>query len=118
MIPFDLLNSPLKGIHLIEASAGTGKTHTIAGLYVRLILEEAIPVREILVVTFTLAATPFCRHWSKTALTPLRNRLPWGICMQPSGISMKRPSSPFMASVSGCSMRMLSKAALSLIRNW
>ena len=57
MIPFDLLNSPLKGIHLIEASAGTGKTHTIAGLYVRLILEEAIPVREILVVTFTLAAT-------------------------------------------------------------
>jgi exodeoxyribonuclease V beta subunit len=57
MIPFDLLNSPLKGAHLLEASAGTGKTYTIAGLYVRLILEEAIPVREILVVTFTLAAT-------------------------------------------------------------
>ena len=57
MIPFDLLTSPLKGAHLIEAGAGTGKTYAIAGLYVRLILERAIPVREILVVTFTLAAT-------------------------------------------------------------
>ena len=57
MIPFDLLTSPLKGAHLIEAGAGTGKTYAIAGLYVRLIIERAIPVREILVVTFTLAAT-------------------------------------------------------------
>jgi exodeoxyribonuclease V beta subunit len=57
MNPFDLLKNPLQGAHLIEASAGTGKTYAIAGLYVRLILERAIPVREILVVTFTLAAT-------------------------------------------------------------
>jgi exodeoxyribonuclease V beta subunit len=57
MIPFDLVTSPLKGAHLIEAGAGTGKTYAIAGLYVRLILERALPVREILVVTFTLAAT-------------------------------------------------------------
>ncbi len=57
MNPFDLLKSPLQGAHLIEAGAGTGKTYAIAGLYVRLILERAIPVREILVVTFTLAAT-------------------------------------------------------------
>jgi exodeoxyribonuclease V beta subunit len=57
MIPFDLLKSPLQGAHLIEAGAGTGKTYAIAGLYVRLILERAIPVGEILVVTFTLAAT-------------------------------------------------------------
>ncbi len=57
MTPFDLLKSPLQGTHLIEAGAGTGKTYAIAGLYIRLILERAIPVREILVVTFTLAAT-------------------------------------------------------------
>jgi exodeoxyribonuclease V beta subunit len=57
MNPFDLLKSPLQGVHLIEAGAGTGKTYAIAGLYVRLVLERAIPVREILVVTFTLAAT-------------------------------------------------------------
>ncbi|MBA4396125.1 MAG: exodeoxyribonuclease V subunit beta [Syntrophus sp. (in: bacteria)] len=57
MIPFDLLKSPLHGAHLIEAGAGTGKTYAIAGLYVRLILERALPVKEILVVTFTLTAT-------------------------------------------------------------
>ena len=57
MTTFDLLTSPLEGAHLIEAGAGTGKTYAIAGLYVRLILERALPVKEILVVTFTLAAT-------------------------------------------------------------
>ena len=54
---FDLLGSPLRGTNLIEASAGTGKTYSIAGLFVRLILEKEISVREILVVTYTVAAT-------------------------------------------------------------
>ena len=54
---FDLLNSPLDGTHLIEASAGTGKTHTITGLFLRLVLEKGLLVNEILVVTFTEAAT-------------------------------------------------------------
>ncbi|MFP4350656.1 MAG: UvrD-helicase domain-containing protein, partial [Desulfococcaceae bacterium] len=55
--PFDLLHSPLIGTNLLEASAGTGKTYTIAGLFVRLVLEENIEVNRILVVTFTEAAT-------------------------------------------------------------
>ena len=54
---FDLLNSPLKGTNLVEASAGTGKTYTIAGLFLRLLLENNLSVDEILVVTFTEAAT-------------------------------------------------------------
>ena len=54
---FDLLRSPLKGTILIEASAGTGKTYTISGLFLRLILEKSLSVNEILVVTFTRAAT-------------------------------------------------------------
>ena len=54
---FDLLTSPLEGTTLIEASAGTGKTHTITGLFLRLILEKGCSVNEILVVTFTEAAT-------------------------------------------------------------
>lgn len=54
---FDLLNSPLGGTILIEASAGTGKTYTISGLFLRLILEKKYDVGEILVVTFTEAAT-------------------------------------------------------------
>ena len=57
---------PLRGSHLIEASAGTGKTWTIAALYVRLVLghghEGTAPVRamlpqDVLVMTFTRAAT-------------------------------------------------------------
>src|SRR5574343_911643 len=61
----DPLSFPLVGSHLIEASAGTGKTFTIAALYVRLVLghggEQAfarpLTPPEILVVTFTDAAT-------------------------------------------------------------
>ena len=55
--PLDLLSMPLEGSHLIEASAGTGKTFTIKNLYLRLILEKNDEVRKILVVTFTEAAT-------------------------------------------------------------
>ena len=60
------LRFPLRGSRLIEASAGTGKTFTIAALYLRLVLghgdhEAAFPKAltppEILVVTFTDAAT-------------------------------------------------------------
>lgn len=59
------LTLPLKGVRLIEASAGTGKTYTLSVLYLRLLLglggDAAYPrllsVKEILVVTFTEAAT-------------------------------------------------------------
>ncbi|MBF0497722.1 MAG: UvrD-helicase domain-containing protein, partial [Deltaproteobacteria bacterium] len=54
---FDLVTCPLEGANLIEASAGTGKTYTITGLMLRLILEKRISIDEILVVTFTEAAT-------------------------------------------------------------
>ncbi|MGS3177677.1 exodeoxyribonuclease V subunit beta [Aeromonas sanarellii] len=77
--PLNPLRFPLYGERLIEASAGTGKTYTIAGLYLRLLLghgpvieqageeggdagqpcahERPLSVTEILVVTFTEAAT-------------------------------------------------------------
>ena len=57
METFDILNSPLSGTNLIEASAGTGKTYNIEGLFVRLLLEKQLLVDQILVVTFTTAAT-------------------------------------------------------------
>ncbi|MBV7300032.1 exodeoxyribonuclease V subunit beta [Enterovibrio paralichthyis] len=62
----ETMTFPLHGQRLIEASAGTGKTFTIAGLYLRLLLghgsEESahatpLSVDKILVVTFTEAAT-------------------------------------------------------------
>ncbi|NLW35374.1 MAG: exodeoxyribonuclease V subunit beta [Syntrophorhabdus aromaticivorans] len=55
--PFDPLKASLSGRTLIEASAGTGKTYAIANLYLRLLVEENLKVEEVLVVTFTRAAT-------------------------------------------------------------
>ncbi len=51
------LKVPLSGLRLIEASAGTGKTYTITNLYLRFLLETDHDIKEILVVTFTQAAT-------------------------------------------------------------
>ncbi|MFK5891998.1 MAG: UvrD-helicase domain-containing protein, partial [Pseudomonadota bacterium] len=48
---------PLTGRHLIEASAGTGKTFNITRIYLRLLLESKLDVKQILVMTFTRAAT-------------------------------------------------------------
>ena len=61
----EAIGFPLHGSRLIEASAGTGKTWTIAALYVRLVLGHGGPdafarpllPSEILVMTFTRAAT-------------------------------------------------------------
>ena len=47
----------LSGMNLIEASAGTGKTYAIASLYLRLLVEKELRPEEILVVTYTEAAT-------------------------------------------------------------
>jgi len=54
---FDLVNTPLDlGVTRLEASAGTGKTFALAGIFLRLLVEEQIPASDILVVTFTEAA--------------------------------------------------------------
>lgn len=42
----DVFSCPLDGIRLVEASAGTGKTWNICGLYLRLLLERALPVED------------------------------------------------------------------------
>lgn len=68
MQPFNPLTVPLAGQKLIEASAGTGKTYSIALLFLRLIIERQLEADEILVVTFTKAATEELRN-------RIRNRL-------------------------------------------
>ncbi len=57
MHPLEPSTIPLTGTHLIEASAGTGKTYTITSLVLRLLLEKGWPIEELLIVTFTRAAT-------------------------------------------------------------
>ena len=49
--------APLDRSTLVEASAGTGKTHTITTYFVRAIVEDGYAPKEILVVTYTKAAT-------------------------------------------------------------
>jgi exodeoxyribonuclease V beta subunit len=78
--PLDPLSLPLTGERLIEASAGTGKTFTIAALYLRLLLglggQNAHPrplsVEELLVVTFTQAATEELRGRIRANIHELR----------------------------------------------
>ncbi|MGH7857239.1 MAG: UvrD-helicase domain-containing protein, partial [Candidatus Binatia bacterium] len=53
----NVLDAKLSGTQLIEASAGTGKTHTVTTLFLRLLLEQELEVSGILVVTYTNAAT-------------------------------------------------------------
>jgi exodeoxyribonuclease V beta subunit len=70
MIPqaFHLIRCPLDGTNLIEASAGTGKTYTICSLYARLIIEKSYQVSNILVVTYTDAATEELRDRIRNVL--------------------------------------------------
>ncbi|MCH8502869.1 MAG: exodeoxyribonuclease V subunit beta [Ectothiorhodospiraceae bacterium] len=56
------MDMPLSGLRLVEASAGTGKTFSLAGLYLRLLVEKRLDVRDILVMTFTRAATQELRE--------------------------------------------------------
>ena len=72
---FDLLACPLQGTQLIEASAGTGKTWTLCGLYLRLLLERGLPVSDILVMTFTNAATAELRERIRTRIVDTLARL-------------------------------------------
>ncbi|MCC2615863.1 exodeoxyribonuclease V subunit beta [Aestuariibacter halophilus] len=67
----DIKTFPLQGNALIEASAGTGKTYTIVNLYLRLLLGiggAPLSVEQILVVTFTNAATAELRERIRTKL--------------------------------------------------
>ena len=51
------LGIPLDGVQRVEASAGTGKTFTLATLVTRLVVERGLRIGQILAVTFTEAAT-------------------------------------------------------------
>ncbi len=64
-----------KGIHLVEASAGTGKTYAIGMLVLRCIAELNIPIDKILIVTFTKGATEELRTRIRARLAEARDLL-------------------------------------------
>ncbi|MGH3368039.1 MAG: UvrD-helicase domain-containing protein [Nocardioidaceae bacterium] len=59
---FDLCGALPEGTTVLEASAGTGKTHTIAGLAVRYLAEGVARIDELMLVTFGRAATAELRE--------------------------------------------------------
>jgi len=81
-LDFDPNAFPLDpGLRLLEASAGTGKTFALAHLALRLVTERAIPLRRLLVVTFTNAAA-----------TELRERI--GRRLQEALLCLRDPGRP------------------------
>ncbi len=83
MKELNLLSTELSGLNLIEASAGTGKTYTITGLYVRLILEMGCRVDGLLVVTFTNAATAELRERTRGCLVEVLQAFEMGESSDP-----------------------------------
>lgn len=128
--PLNALDFPLHGSRLIEASAGTGKTYTIAALYVRLVLDHGgaqafgkpLLPPDILVVTFTEAAT-----------RELRDRIRARLVEAARVFRNQTPADPFLASLldgyapadwPGCAARLdtaaqwMDESAIQTIHGW
>jgi exodeoxyribonuclease V beta subunit len=84
----------LRDQHLIEASAGTGKTHLITTLYLRLILGRGTPeaiayqVQQILVVTFTIAATQELKNRIRSRIKLAHDAFSHGACEDPEILAL------------------------------
>lgn len=82
------LHLPLQGgLTLIEASAGTGKTWTLAMLMVRLLLERELLPRQIVVTTFTRAAAAELRSRIRDRLAEVRQVLDQALRLLSAGES-------------------------------
>ena len=76
---FDAATAPLRqGVNLVEAGAGTGKTFAIAMLVLRFVTESGFPLQNILVVTFTKAATEELKGRIRARLASARDLLAQG----------------------------------------
>lgn len=73
---FDAASATLhRGVNVVEASAGTGKTYAIAMLVLRFVVEHGVPVDELLVVSYTKAATEELRSRIRSRLLEAREQL-------------------------------------------
>ncbi|TCS41118.1 exodeoxyribonuclease V subunit beta [Reinekea marinisedimentorum] len=83
-----LTQIPLHGTHLIEASAGTGKTYSILRIYLRLLLQQKHSVHQILVMTFTNAATAELRNRLSEFLREIRAE--WQTSTEPVVMELRK----------------------------
>ena len=68
---------PLHGKYLIEASAGTGKTWTLTGIVLRLLIEAKRAPEHIIATTFTRAAAAEMRERIHARLVDFHQLLQW-----------------------------------------
>jgi len=71
---FDICGELPTGITVLEASAGTGKTYTIAALAARYVA-EGTPLQQLLLVTFTRMATGELRDRVRERLVSAEQQL-------------------------------------------
>ncbi len=74
-LPMDLTAELPRGTSVLEASAGTGKTFTIAGLVTRYVAEGHARIDQVLAVTFGVAATSELRTRVRERLVRVRDAL-------------------------------------------
>ncbi|OQK15439.1 exodeoxyribonuclease V subunit beta [Methyloprofundus sedimenti] len=73
---FNPVTTELKpGINLLEASAGTGKTYAIAMLALRFVVEQNYAIDQLLIVTFTKAATKELKERVRARLVEAKHYL-------------------------------------------
>ena len=81
---FDVCGPLPTGVTVLEASAGTGKTYTIAGLAARYVA-EGVPLDKLLLVTFTRIATGELRERVRERLVTVEQGLSRAIAGTPAG---------------------------------
>ncbi|MFT7625919.1 MAG: exodeoxyribonuclease V beta subunit, partial [Myxococcota bacterium] len=96
--PFDAVAHELTGAtHVLEASAGTGKTWNIEAMVVRLVAERDLDISTLLVVTFTRAATAELRERVRSRLQAtlrmLRGEVPATTEFE-QGLAQRREADP------------------------
>ncbi|NBW68583.1 MAG: exodeoxyribonuclease V subunit beta, partial [Betaproteobacteria bacterium] len=131
----DALRMPLRGRQVIEASAGTGKTWTLAALYLRLVLghqrDAGLLPPQILVMTFTDAATAELRDRIRARLSQAAvffdasaqdKPLPLGFKADPFLIDLRdsydKDTWPGCAIQLNCAAEWMDDAAIYTIHGW
>ena len=87
--PLDMDLSPGQ-FHLVEASAGTGKTWLTTALVLRLVAEEGLRIERILVMTFTRAATAELADRVRARLRAALEALETGVSPDPKDAAFQR----------------------------
>ena len=85
MESFDLTGPLPTGTTLLEASAGTGKTFTVAALVARYVAEEGVPLDQLLVITFGRAASQELRERVRDQLVQAERALAAALPGAPRG---------------------------------